>query len=188
MKGSIFLSFAAGAVIGAGAAYVYFSKKFESAVQQELDSWNELKQKEETTKNDSVEVIEDEEKTVDISKYRDYSKTYGGEEITANNFVAAESIAAENEYPMENDQVMELIDEDIFASANGFAKIDLDLYMFDEALINAETDREVNPDDTIGYDIYNTFIDEPETRVIYVRNPRNSTEYSVSKLEAHFYD
>ena len=172
--------FLAGAGVGVSISYVYFQKMFNEK-KAELDEIKEhynAKIENEIDKKISEDIVREE-------GYISYS-TLGKEDL-ADMIQRIEDKALETAAPTEDypSEPIIITEADFSERELYFEKLDLDYYMVDGALVD-EADELTEIEDTIGYDNLETFLNDNNEDVMYVRNAEKSTDYQVRKMSGSY--
>ena len=166
-KFSYFITFAAGALIGSVVSYRLVSKKYESIIQQEIDSvkeafhrnfdHNNCDDKIEECVEENKEEIEFEVKQKD--EYKRITQSY--------NPSYSKSVYYEDIYVISPDEFSEQIDHSIRS-----------LTYFSDGVLADEVGEILSIDDTIGHESLNS-IGEYEEDAVHVRNHHLKTDFEV---------
>lgn len=172
--------FLAGAGVGASISYVYFQKMFneKKAELEEIKEHYNAKIENEINKKISEDIVREE-------GYISYS-TLGKEDL-ADMVKRIEDKALETAAPTEDypSEPIIITEADFSERELYFEKLDLDYYMVDGALVD-EADELTEIADTIGYDNLETFLNDNNEDVMYVRNAERSTDYQVRKMSGSY--
>lgn len=172
--------FLAGAGVGASISYVYFQKMFneKKAELEEIKEHYNAKIENEINKKISEDIVREE-------GYMSYS-TLGKEDL-ADMVKRIEDKALETAAPTEDypSEPIIITEADFSERELYFEKLDLDYYMVDGALVD-EADELTEIADTIGYDNLETFLNDNNEDVMYVRNAERSTDYQVRKMSGSY--
>lgn len=200
MNTNMVISFAAGAVVGAGAAYFCLKEKFKMQAEDEIRQMRDYyKKKMDELENDD----EEEESENEHSSYSSFDSLIKDEEakkayvnyntvnpeasMTKEEFDEMRERAMMTQAPEdEHDEPYILTVEEFEDGKAGYDSIGLSYYEGDDTLVDEAEDM-VEVDETVGSENMEWF-KASGVDAMYIRNDRVGCDYEVIRLDGNFYD
>lgn len=161
--------FVAGAVIGAGASYIFVKKQSEKTINEEVEAVKEYyRAKDEAIDEEAKKIARAAVQKPELEEMKEIAAQYTADE---------EEKPAPKKKSTSRKRKITYISPEEFEEDMDYAKETLNYYEEDQTLAN-EADEELSLEDTVGVEMLD-HIGDYESEVCYVRNPKENTDYEV---------
>ena len=180
--------FSIGVGIGVAASMTYFDKKYQRLADEEIESCRQAfsKPKVVIVKDDKVEeakVVEG-ETTVSSIMPNVYSSSVQLETKAYSDYYAPKKVDEAQTLSPKEDEPFDISVEE-YEEDTEFAKVTLNLYLEDGALVYEESEDLTDEESTVGQENLDDFARSSFSSA-YFRNPKNNIDYEVIKVDGSY--
>lgn len=177
--------FSVGVGIGIAASMTYFDKKYQKLADEEIESCRQAFSKPKVIFTEK-DIVTDPEKHVEIDPLGSnvYSSSVQLETKAYSDYYAPKKVEEAKTLSPKEDEPFD-ISVDEYEEDTEFAKVTLNLYLSDGALVYEETEELADEGSTIGQENLDDF-SRTSFSSAYFRNPKNNIDYEVIKVDGSY--